>query len=1057
MSAYANTVVGHLLAQSWQIALLAGIVGLISLALRNRSAHLRYLLWLIVLAKCLAPPVVTVPLAVLPDRPEIPPVGLTDFSEERSASEVPVFVGQDPKPRQSARTVPDVREVVALAWTAGVLFFLLWVGGRTIRYTAWLRERRKPLSSDLWASVENSSLGFRFRKWPRIWLLDEIRQPFVWGLLRGSVYLPADFAGVGDSDRQRNILAHEFSHVARFDAGVNLLQILAQAVYWFHPFVWWANRRIRQEREKCCDEMAVARLHTPPERYTGAIVEALAAEHRSAHPIPSLAIVGSVKDIEERIRTMLKPGKIFRTRPTLLAATVASLIALVTVPTALVLTAKGQPQPPIPVETNERPEQPRYAARTFNSQMAFSVWVMVDHSGTWGVGNTPSATPLEIPPCWCWGVYTRSPVKDWDMLAREISLNKIPGLWLDSCTDSDVKHLAGLRNLHLLYLPETAITDAGLESLQGLTGLEELGLENTRVTDAGLAHLKGLTKLRVLYLARTRITNAGLQYLKGLTNLRGLDLNETQITDAGLQHLAGLTKLSWLRLNGTRVTDTGLEHLQRLTALASLQLGDTQVTARGFARLKALPSLGEMHLNSRTITDDADLANLVDSLPRLTRLNLGGTPITDAGLAHIRRLTGLHHLVLLGTQITDAGLADIESLTELQYLLLAGTRITDAGLEHLKGLRKLSALGLERTQITDAGLEHLQGLKGLGKLYLNDTRIGDVGLEHLQGLTTLFWLDLTGTQITDAGLQHLQNLTRLSTLGLVGTGITDAGLKHLRGLTSLRGLALLKTQVTDAGVRELKQSLPNLTIYSDPPQPAAAARANREGPEPPRFAARTFNSKADLDVWVQETAALWSIGRIGSTPSDAPLEVPACWLWGVRLKGPVNDWDLLRREMNENEVPGLAARNAVDSDLRQLAGLRGLRSLDLSYSKITDAGLESLKDMSRLEQLNLRETGITDAGLEYLATLTGLQELRLGNAQITDAGLKCLKGLTGLQVLGLGRTRITDAGLEELKGLGELRQLIVPFDRSQVTDTGVQQLQQALPNLTIQRAPLGAN
>ncbi len=137
-------------------------------------------------------------------------------------------------------------------------------------------------------------------------------------------------------------MAHELSHVARFDAGVNLLQVLAQAVYWFHPLVWWINRKIRVEREKCCDEMAVARLSMTPEHYTGAIVEALAQERRSIHPIPSLAIVGSARDIEERIRTMMRPGRHFYTRPSIIAAMAVLSLALLTVPTALVLTSRAE-------------------------------------------------------------------------------------------------------------------------------------------------------------------------------------------------------------------------------------------------------------------------------------------------------------------------------------------------------------------------------------------------------------------------------------------------------------------------------------------------------------------------------------------------------------------------------------------------------------------------------------------------------------------------------------------------------------------------------------------
>ncbi len=56
------------------------------------------------------------------------------------------------------------------------------------------------------------------------------------------------------------VLAHELAHVCRYDAAVNLLQVLAQSLVWVHPLVWWANAQIRTEREQCCDEMAIAHM-----------------------------------------------------------------------------------------------------------------------------------------------------------------------------------------------------------------------------------------------------------------------------------------------------------------------------------------------------------------------------------------------------------------------------------------------------------------------------------------------------------------------------------------------------------------------------------------------------------------------------------------------------------------------------------------------------------------------------------------------------------------------------------------------------------------------------
>ena len=1057
MNAYANHVLSHLLAQSWQIAVLAAIVGLISLSLRGRSAHLRYLLWLIVLAKCLVPPFVTVPLAVLPERSLSPSVARVGVPEEHSAPETPVSVVGVTQPQELNPAVPSTRELITLVWTVGALVFLLWVGGRAIRYTSWLRAQRNPLPPGLQESIHELCVGFKFKKLPRIWLLEDISQPFVWGLLRGSAYLPADFVGLSGSDQQRSVLAHELSHIARFDAGVNLLQVMVQAMYWFHPFVWWSNRKIRQEREKCCDEMAIVHLNTLPEHYTGAIVDALVAERRSAHPIPSLAIVGSVRDIEERIKTMLKPGKKFYNRPSLVAATVALLMALVTIPTALVLTARGQVQPTTqsadkPAQSlnavtadAEKPEQPRYAARTFNSKVAFKVFILGGLTAPIRpVGSTPSAAPLEIPACYVWLVQPSAPVADWDLLIREMSEKKIPGLVLTQATDSDLSYSAGL------------------------TGLQFLGLDrSTQVTDAGLAHLAGLTRLQWLDLSGTKLTDAGLEHLKGLSELQKLQLKSAQVTDAGLSHLAGLTRLQWLDLSNTKITDAGLEHLKGLTKLQTLYVSETQITDAGLAHLKGLTTLQEMNLASTKITD-AGLAHL-KGLTKLQTLYVSETQITDTGLVHLKGLTGLQSLYLAGTKITDGGLVHLKGLTRLQWLDLSGTQITDAGLVHLKGLTGLQSLFLADTQITDAGLAHLKGLTGLQKLYVANTQITDTGLVHLKGLTGLRMLNVAYTQITDVGLGHLKGLTGLQLLFLsdkitdagvehlkgltglqylwLGGKITDAGIEHLKGLTGLQFLGLSGTQVTDAGVQRLKQSLPNLTIERGEGQPTAQSvdkpapspnkpAAASEKPEQPPFAARIFNSTIPLEVLVHERGqSELSPRSIGRTPSAAPLEIPACLIWWVRPTTPVKDWESLLREIGQSEVPGLILDSAKDSDAKHLADSTALKGLYLNGNEMTDAGLVYLKGLTKLQFLIVRGPKITDAGLAHLKGLTRLQSLRLGGSKVTDVGLAYLKGLTELRSLGLYVTQITDAGLVHLKGLTRLQFLNLSY--TQVTDAGL--------------------
>jgi len=66
MENYLTQITNYLLTQSWQIAVLVVVIAAVTLALKNRSAHIRYLLWLIVLAKCLVPPLLAIPLPILP-------------------------------------------------------------------------------------------------------------------------------------------------------------------------------------------------------------------------------------------------------------------------------------------------------------------------------------------------------------------------------------------------------------------------------------------------------------------------------------------------------------------------------------------------------------------------------------------------------------------------------------------------------------------------------------------------------------------------------------------------------------------------------------------------------------------------------------------------------------------------------------------------------------------------------------------------------------------------------------------------------------------------------
>jgi len=188
--------------------------------------------------------------------------------------------------------------------------------------------------------------------------------------------------------------------------------------------------------------------------------------------------------------------------------------------------------------------------------------------------------------------------------------------------------------------------------------------------------------------------------------------------------------------------------------------------------------------------------------------------VDDDGLRVVAQFSHLESLQIGWTEVGDAGLAHLVGM-HLRGLALDDTNVSDAGLVHVAEIESLEQLWLSHNDgVTDTGLAHLKRISKLKGLFLDHCPyVTNAGVAHIQGLTRLETLWLNGTQVTDAGLGHLHGLTGLGELYLDGTQITDAGLPHLQRLAGLKQLCLTNTQVTDAGLAQLRQALPNCSIY----------------------------------------------------------------------------------------------------------------------------------------------------------------------------------------------------------------------------------------------------
>ena len=250
----------------WQGAALAALAAVMLRCLRRRTAAVRYLAACAALAAMVAAPTATLSLV-----PPAPTVTHRDTGEEISGSETVVLAlppaGAPAAPASlrnaswAARIAPAIESALpqmVLGWLIGALGVSVWYAGGWV----WVRRliwRRAQPAAERWRQVA-ADLARRMRVSRPVRILESaaVRVPTLVGCLRPVILLPASVLTGLAPEQIEALLAHELAHVRRWDYLVNLCQTLAEVLFFYHPAVWWLSRRIRVEREQCCDDAVVA-------------------------------------------------------------------------------------------------------------------------------------------------------------------------------------------------------------------------------------------------------------------------------------------------------------------------------------------------------------------------------------------------------------------------------------------------------------------------------------------------------------------------------------------------------------------------------------------------------------------------------------------------------------------------------------------------------------------------------------------------------------------------------------------------------------------------------
>ena len=302
---------GPLANHLWQSTVFAGVAGLLCLALRQNHARMRHRLWLAASLKFLIPFSV---LTAVGSRCEFLTAGTAAGRATRPV--VTAVVAQISQPFTAA-TIRAAAAPSAFAHSPALLLpvFLgiIWIWGFVALVFCWGERWRRITQAVRAAAPLSVEAPIPVLSSPAM------LEPGVFGIFRPVLLLPEGILDSLSTEHIQAILAHEMCHVRRRDNLAAALHMAVEALFWFHPLVWWIGARLVEERERACDE-EVLLSGSQPDVYAESILKT--CQYYLESPLVCMSgIAGSdLKKRITRIMTQRLANRLSAGRKLLLAA-----------------------------------------------------------------------------------------------------------------------------------------------------------------------------------------------------------------------------------------------------------------------------------------------------------------------------------------------------------------------------------------------------------------------------------------------------------------------------------------------------------------------------------------------------------------------------------------------------------------------------------------------------------------------------------------------------------------------------------------------------------------
>lgn len=285
----------------WQSTLVAAAAALLTLALRKHYARARYWIWLAASIKFLVPFSLLIAvgshLAWQLHPAETTKPTLYFAIEQISQPFTQTGMRASAVVAASPTSAAHLLSWIAAVWLAGFLLVLILWAIRWSRIAAALKAASPSSEGRELSALRRIERIGGIRKPIALLLSPASLEPGIFGIASPALIWPEGISPRLADAQLDAILAHEVWHVRRRDNLAAVLHMLVEAVFWFHPLVWWLGARLVEERERACDEQVVA-WGSDPRVYAESILKV--CEFCLGSPLPCVAGVTGA-DLKKRM------------------------------------------------------------------------------------------------------------------------------------------------------------------------------------------------------------------------------------------------------------------------------------------------------------------------------------------------------------------------------------------------------------------------------------------------------------------------------------------------------------------------------------------------------------------------------------------------------------------------------------------------------------------------------------------------------------------------------------------------------------------------------------